>query len=159
MKRCLFALLLLGTYTVHAHEDQSKEGHVPRAYKVEQMPFGIAGDPAKVTRTIQIRMLDSMRFVPDKLDIKQGETIRFVLKNDGAVLHEMVIGFMDDLKEHARLMREFPNMEHEAPNASHVASGKTGEIVWRFNRAGDFDFACLLPGHFEAGMVGKIKVK
>lgn len=159
MKQAIvFALALSFAVPVYAHGEH-KDSKALRAYKVEQMPFGIAGDAKKVSRTIHISMLDSMRFVPDKLDIKQGETVRFVLKNEGKLLHEMVIGSMADLKEHARLMREFPNMEHEAPHMVHVAPGRTGEIVWHFNRAGNFDFACLLPGHFEAGMVGTITVR
>jgi uncharacterized cupredoxin-like copper-binding protein len=75
------------------------------------------------------------------------------------VMHELVIGTQKELAEHAALMKRFPNMEHEEPYMAHVAPGKTGEIIWTFNQAGDFDFACLLPGHFEAGMVGKILVK
>ncbi|HKY01040.1 MAG TPA: cupredoxin family protein [Burkholderiales bacterium] len=159
MRTYLLLAALLCATCAQAHENHSKDAHALRTYKAEQMPFGIAGDPAKVTRTIKISMLDTMRFVPDKLEIKRGETVRFVLKNEGKLLHEMVIGTMADLKEHAKLMREFPNMEHDAPHMVHVEPGHTGEIVWHFNRAGDFDFACLLPGHFEAGMVGKILVK
>ena len=70
----------------------------------------------------------------------------------------MVIGTKTDLQEHAALMLKFPNMEHEEPYMAHVAPGKTGEIIWKFNKAGDFDFACLVAGHYQAGMVGKIKV-
>ena len=55
-------------------------------------------------------------------------------------------------------MRKFPGMEHDAPHMAHVAAGKRGSIVWRFNRPGEFDFACLIPGHFEAGMRGTINV-
>ena len=64
-----------------------------------------------------------------------------------------------DLDEHAALMVKFPGMEHDEPYMAHVAAGQTGEIVWTFNRAGEFDFACLIAGHYQAGMVGKIVVK
>jgi uncharacterized cupredoxin-like copper-binding protein len=103
-------------------------------------------------------MTDNMRFTPDRIDVKLGETVRFVVVNAGQVMHEFVLGTKKELDEHAAQMKKFPNMEHDEPYMTHVAPGKKGEIVWTFNRAGEFDFACLLPGHYEAGMVGKIKV-
>lgn len=124
----------------------------------EQMPFGIAGDPKKISRTIVITMTDAMRFSPDTFEIKQGETIRFVVKNGGKLMHEMVIGTMDDLKKHAELMRKFPDMEHDESHMAHVSPGMSDELIWRFNRVGEFHFGCLIAGHFEAGMVGKIVV-
>jgi uncharacterized cupredoxin-like copper-binding protein len=125
---------------------------------MEQKPWGIAGDPKAVSRTIEIGMTDAMRFTPDQLEVRLGETIRFVHTNSGKVMHEFVLGTKQELEEHAALMKKFPGMEHDEPYMSHVAPGKRGEVVWRFNRAGEFDFACLLPGHYEAGMIGKIKV-
>lgn len=138
----------------HGNEEHKKAGPV----KMEQKNWGIAGDPKAVSRTVEIGMTDAMRFTPDKLEVRQGETIRFVHTNSGQVMHEFVLGTKKDLDEHAAMMKKFPGMEHEEPYMSHVAPGKRGEIVWQFNRAGEFDFACLLPGHYEAGMVGKIKV-
>ncbi len=126
--------------------------------KHEQKPWGIAGDAKAVKRTIEIRMTDNMRFTPDSIEVRQGETIRFVHTNNGAVMHEFVLGTKAELDEHAALMKKFPGMEHDEPYMAHVAPGKKGEIVWTFNRHGEFDFACLLPGHYEAGMVGKIRV-
>lgn len=125
----------------------------------EQTDWGIAGEAREVSRTIVLRMSDAMRFSPDRIQVKRGETVRFVLKNDGRVLHELVIGTKAVLEQHAALMKKFPDMEHDEPWMAHVLPGKTGEIVWRFNRAGEFDFACLIPGHYEAGMVGRIVVK
>lgn len=119
---------------------------------------GRAGDPKHVSRSVRITMSDAMRFTPAKIDVKRGETIRFVLANTGKVKHEMVIGSMAELKEHAALMRKFPNMEHADDNMLTVEPGKTGELVWQFTRAGTVDFACLQPGHFEAGMLGKVRV-
>ena len=133
--------------------------HAPKHATVEkeQQPWGIAGD-AKGARTIEIRMDDAMRFRPDRIEVREGETIRFVVRNAGKVLHEMVIGTQQDLEAHAAMMRKFPTMEHDEPFMSHVAAGKRGEIVWNFNRPGTFQFACLIPGHFEAGMTGTIVV-
>ena len=103
-------------------------------------------------------MADSMRFTPDKIEVKQNETVNIVLKNQGKILHEFVLGNKKELEEHAALMIKFPDMEHSAPYMMHVPPGKTGRITWTFNRAGEFDFACLIAGHYQAGMVGKITV-
>lgn len=154
----LAAVLVLGsTSYVEAHDvkDHKKKA---AAVKMEQKAWGIAGDAKAIKRTIKIAMTDTMRFAPDKIDVKEGETIRFVLKNEGKMLHEMVIGTKKELDEHAALMLKFPTMEHEEPYMAHVPAGKSGEIIWTFNRAGDFDFACLIAGHYQAGMVGKINV-
>lgn len=120
------------------------------------------GKPASVneaTRTVEVDMGDSMRFKPERIEIKRGETIRFVVHNNGQVKHEMVLGTMTELKKHAALMVKFPEMEHDDPNAVSVEAGKTAEFAWTFTKAGNFDFACLVPGHFEAGMKGKIVVR
>ena len=99
-----------------------------------------------------------MRFSPDKLEFKQGETVRFIVKNNGKQLHEMVIGTKKELDAHAALMVKFPTMEHDEPYMAHVAAGKTQDLIWTFNRAGEFEFACLIAGHYQAGMVGRISV-
>ena len=161
MKRHLtvFIATLLSAFIgqVYAHgDDHGKK--IPAAVKKEQKPWGIAGDAKAAKRTVTIVMTDIMRFTPDKMDVKKGETIKIVLKNEGKMLHEFVIGTKKELEEHAALMVKFPTMEHEEPYMAHVPVGKTGEIIWTFNRAGDFDFACLIAGHYQAGMVGKISV-
>ena len=120
--------------------------------------LGKAGDPKAVDRTIEVGMNDTMRFSPANIAVKRGETIRFVVKNDGKVKHEMVLGTVKELKKHAALMRKFPEMEHADPNQISVEPGKTGEMIWQFTRAGKIDFACLQPGHYEAGMAGKVVV-
>lgn len=124
----------------------------------EEHPFGKQGDPKKATRTIAIDMSDNMRFTPSEITVKQGETIRFVVKNKGEMLHEMVIGTMDGLKEIHEMIMKDPNMAHEEPYMTHVSPGKKETMVWQFTQAGEFYYACLIPGHFEAGMIGKIKV-
>jgi uncharacterized cupredoxin-like copper-binding protein len=124
----------------------------------EQKPWGIAGDAKQAKRSIELRMSDDMRFAPNRIQVRQGETVRLVVVNTGKVLHELVIGSADELKAHAEMMKKFPNMEHDEPYMAHVDPGKRGEIIWTFNRPGEFEFACLIAGHFEAGMVGKIVV-
>ncbi|CAH9018873.1 cupredoxin family protein [Candidatus Nitrosacidococcus sp. I8] len=119
---------------------------------------GKPGSPYKVNRIIKVTMNDSMRFVPDQITVKPNEIIRFSVKNDGKITHEMVIGTMDELKEHAEMMRQMPNMDHEDPNAVSVEAGKSGALIWQFNESGTVDFACLIPGHMEAGMKGQIKI-
>jgi uncharacterized cupredoxin-like copper-binding protein len=151
----ILSLTLVGV--AHAHGDKLHPKKAATSKK-EQKKWGIAGDAESVKRTVEIHMLDMMRFSPDRIEVKQGETIRFVHKNDGKIMHEFVIGTKRELDEHAALMLKFPNMEHDEPYMVHVAPGKTGEVIWNFNRAGEFDFACLIPGHYQAGMIGKIKV-
>ncbi len=155
----IFIIVLLSAFIgqVYAHGD-AHDKKKPVAVKKEQKAWGIAGDAKAAKRTINIVMTDNMRFTPDKIEAKQGETIKIVLKNEGKMLHEFVIGTKKELNEHAALMLKFPNMEHDEPYMAHVPVGKTGEIIWTFNRAGDFDFACLIAGHYQAGMVGKISV-
>ena len=128
-------------------------GHAHRA----QTPFGIAGDRSDVSRTFEIRMLDEMRFMPDRIDVRQGDTVRLVLANSGQLPHELVIGTRSELERHAKMMMA-SGMEHDEPSAAHVQPGYSGEIVWKFNRAGRFDFACLVAGHYQAGMSGTIIV-
>ena len=147
----------LVTGGAHAHGDA---GHAKKAAPVrkEQKDWGIAGDAKAAKRTIEVRMLDTMRFEPDRITVRLGETVRFIHRNAGKVMHEFVIGTPAENAKHAELMVKFPDMEHDEPYMAHVAPGKTGEIVWTFNRAGTFEFACLIAGHYQAGMVGTITV-
>ncbi len=151
------AIALATSGLAMAHTNKSHDKKDAPAQK-EQKDWGIAGDAKAGMRTVEFKMTDNMRFTPDKLEVKQGETVKLIVKNTGAVLHEFVLGTKNELDEHAALMVKFPNMEHDEPYMAHVAPGKTGEIIWTFNRAGDFDFACLIAGHYQAGMVGKVKV-
>lgn len=144
---------------VFAHEDEHQAGKEAKHGEGHADSLGKPGDPMKISRTIDVEMSDAMRFSPADIKVKRGETIKFVLRNSGKVKHEMVLGSIDELKEHAALMQKFPEMEHADPNMVSVDPGKIGELVWQFTKAGTFDFACLQPGHFEAGMVGKVAVK
>lgn len=124
----------------------------------EQKPWGIAAEAREVRRTITIQMTDGMRFSPSHFSVKKGETLRLRVVNKGHLMHEMVLGTRASLDEHARMMLKYPDMEHAEPYMAHVAAGQTEDMVWSFNRAGDFDFACLIAGHYQAGMTGRITV-
>jgi len=142
----------------HGNEDHKKPA-VKKAISKEEHSWGREGDPAKAKRTVTIDMSDAMRFTPDKLEVKVGDTVKFVVANKGQILHEMVIGTEKELKAHAELMKKHPGMEHEEPYMAHVSPGKKESITWQFTKPGEFMFGCLIPGHFEAGMVGRIVVK
>lgn len=124
----------------------------------DETAIGKPGAAAKVSRTIAIEMNDSMRYTPADLQVKQGETIRFVVKNVGKVKHELSLGTQQELLEHLEQMKKFPDMEHDEPNKITLAPGKQGEIIWQFTKAGSVNFACLMPGHYEAGMKGVVRV-
>lgn len=120
---------------------------------------GKPGDPAAASRTVDVTMDDNMRFTPRRIAVKKGETVRFFIKNTGKLPHEMVIGTRDELEAHAEMMRKTPDMPHHAEaNGILLAPGQRGGLVWQFDQAGAVDFACLVPGHLEAGMVGQIEV-
>jgi uncharacterized cupredoxin-like copper-binding protein len=138
--------------------DSSHAGHAATPPQAREMRFGRTGDPKKAARTIEVDMSDRMRFTPAELTVKQGETVRFRVRNSGKVMHEMVLGTMDELKKHAETMRKHPGMQHDEPYIAHVAPGKTETLTWQFTRPGEFHYGCLVPGHFEAGMVGTLKV-
>jgi uncharacterized cupredoxin-like copper-binding protein len=120
--------------------------------------IGVPGKAGAVGRTVQVDMTDAMRFNPASVAVKPGETIRFVVKNSGQLKHEFVLGTEKELKEHYEVMKKFPEMEHADSNMVTVAPGMTGEVIWRFTRSGTVDFACLQPGHYDAGMKGAVTV-
>lgn len=124
----------------------------------EPYAVGKPGKSVNVKRTVVVDMTDAMRFTPNSISVQEGETIRFVVKNLGQIKHEMVLGTEKELKEHNELMKKNPEMEHADANMITVAPGKTGEVVWQFTKAGKVDFACLQPGHFDAGMKGMVSV-
>ena len=142
-----------------AHGDAAYDKK-PAARKIstEEHAFGREGDPKKATRTITVNMADTMRFTPGEITVRAGETVKFVAKNGGQVMHEMVIGTEEELKKHAALMQKNPGMEHEEPYMAHVKPGAKEAIVWTFTKPGAYMYGCLIPGHFEAGMKGAIKV-
>lgn len=148
--------LALAAAGAQAHGEHAASARA--VVKKEQKAWGVAAERRAAQRTVEIAMSDDMRFTPSRIEVRQGETLRLLLRNRGAVLHELVIGTPRELEEHAALMQKFPGMEHDEPYMAHVQPGGAGEIVWTFNRAGEFDFACLIAGHFQAGMRGKLIV-
>jgi uncharacterized cupredoxin-like copper-binding protein len=141
-----------------AHGEGVRAGKEVRAVSVEEYAFGREGDPRKAARIVRVGMADTMRFAPPELTVKRGETVKFVVRNNGKVKHELVIGTMKDLKDHAERMKRHPGMAHDDPFMAHVAPGRTETIVWQFTREGTYYYGCLEPGHFEAGMIGKLEV-
>jgi len=124
----------------------------------EETIIGKPGVVGKVNRTITIEMSDDMRYTPSAIRVKKDETVRLVVKNKGQVKHELNMGTQKDLLEHLEVMKRYPDMEHDEPGKVTLAPGKQGEIVWQFTKSGVVNFACLMPGHYEAGMKGSIKV-
>jgi uncharacterized cupredoxin-like copper-binding protein len=155
---CLFTATVAGAVWGHG-SDQKNTADKKSAQTVEEKAFGRAGDPKKVSQTINIDMRDEMEYLPNGLRLKAGDTVKFVVHNSGRIMHELVLGTMEELKQHAELMRKHPGMEHDEPYMAHVRPGKTETIVWQFTRPGAFYYGCLVPGHFEAGMVGIVRVR
>jgi uncharacterized cupredoxin-like copper-binding protein len=123
---------------------------------------GEPGDPKKPVRIVKVTMLEQgkkMLFEPAVIEVKRGEQIRFVLMNGGTEDHEFILATPKDNRKHAEEMKKFPEMEHDDPNAKRLSPFNTAEIVWKFTKRGEFEYACLIPGHLEAGMLGKVIVK
>lgn len=123
---------------------------------------GRPGDPKEPARTVKVIMREDgrkMLFEPAQLTVRRGEQIRFVLENDGIENHEFVLATVAENRKHGELMKKHPDMEHDDPNARKVTPFNKGEMLWRFTKRGSFEFACLIPGHYEAGMHGTITVK
>jgi uncharacterized cupredoxin-like copper-binding protein len=165
----ILAALALIPIAVFAHED-THQGTMQSTHNTAEGGYpgdaghaegvGMPGDPKRVSRGIQVVMTDDMKFTPAQISVKRGgETIRFVLQNAGRIKHEMTIGSMAELKQHAKLMRTYPRMEHADSNMVTLAPGESGELIWQFTKAGRVHFACLQQGHFEAGMRSIVSVK
>ena len=128
----------------------------------DEMAVGMPGDAAEIDRTVEVSMIETenaeMLFEPADMAFEAGETVRFVITNTGYLEHEFVLDTMEENAEHKALMEEFPEMEHDDPNAIRLEPGETGEIVWTFANDGTFEYACLIPGHYESGMHGPLVV-
>ena len=124
---------------------------------------GEPGDPKKPARTVEVTMTETadarMLYQPDRIEVKRGEQVRFVLKNVGKVDHEFMLDSVVNNAKHKKEMEKNPDMEHDDPNGKRLAPGQTAEMVWRFSKGGTFEFACLIPGHYESGMKGAAIVK
>jgi uncharacterized cupredoxin-like copper-binding protein len=129
----------------------------------KEATYGTPGDPKKPARIVAVSMRETddgkMVYFPDKVEVRQGEQIKFVLKNNGKVDHEFVLDTVENNAKHKIAMQKNPDMEHDDPNARRLAVSKGGEMVWQFTKPGTFEFACLIPGHYESGMHGTVVVK
>jgi uncharacterized cupredoxin-like copper-binding protein len=124
--------------------------------------YGKPGDPKKPNRIVEISMAEKdgkMIYVPDRIQVRRGEQIRFKLVNNGEIDHEFVLATVEENRKHAEEMKKNPDMEHDDPNSKHLHPKERAEILWHFTKAGEFEFACLIPGHLEAGMKGAVIVK
>jgi len=140
MKREVMSALMLAALTAAgpgwAHGDQDGKKATQKRAPMVETAFGKTGDATKAARTIRVDMSDKMRFSPASISVKQGETVKFVVRNSGKTLHEFVLGTMPELREHAELMKKHPGMEHDEPYMAHVAPGKTQTVIWQFTKAG-----------------------
>lgn len=157
----LFAVVALaGPAAAHGTNSHAeKKAFVPANLQMEVKDFGRTGNPDSISRTVEVTMSDEMKFEPSVIHVKTGETIRFVVTNGGGTLHEMVIGSTEDLLKHSAMMQRFPDMEHAEPFMAHADEGQQAEIIWTFDKPGTFEYGCLIPGHFEAGMKGTVYVE
>jgi uncharacterized cupredoxin-like copper-binding protein len=151
---CAIAVLVAIPMASAHNDNHNKPG--PAATNVE--PFGQPGSAKNVTRTVEITLTDAMRFIPSTLTFKRGDTVRLHISNAGKLTHEFVLGTKEEIAEHAEMMRQMPDMVHSDASAVRIAPGHAADIVWQFSKAGDFLFACLVPGHWEAGMQGSVTV-
>jgi uncharacterized cupredoxin-like copper-binding protein len=119
---------------------------------------GEPGNPKKPARTIKVVMKEMM-FEPSLIEVRKGEQIRFILENDGTEDHEFMLATVAENRKHGEQMKKYPDMEHDDPNGKRVAPHKQSEILWKFTKVGEFEYACLIPKHYEYGMFGKIVVK
>ena len=128
----------------------------------EETDYGKPGDGTGPLRIVQIVMREDdgrMIFQPDRLTVRAGEQVRFLLRNNGQIEHEFVVATLEANLHHMKAMEANPDMHHEEPNARRLGPKQTSEILWRFTRPGTFDFSCLIPGHRQAGMFGTITVE
>jgi uncharacterized cupredoxin-like copper-binding protein len=140
-----------------AHSDSHGHSHGSHAFAA-----GEPGDPKKAGRVVAIVMSEgagTMSYSPNRVEVRKGEQIKFVLKNAGELRHEFLIDSAENNARHKAEMEKAPDMEHEEGNGKDVDPKRSAELLWRFTKAGTFEFACLIPGHYEAGMKGVVVVK
>ena len=157
MKRIALAALLASLAPIVAVSAPGAPGH-----SHETFTAGEPGDPKKPARVVQITMKEEdgkMLFIPDRVEVRKGEQIKFVLRNNGELAHEFMLASKAENDKHAELMKKYPDMEHDDPNGKTLQTKKSTDLVWKFTKAGEFEFACLIAGHREAGMHGKVIVK
>jgi uncharacterized cupredoxin-like copper-binding protein len=141
----------LAAALIHLGSGQAHEAHL-------HFSAGEPGSPNKPARTVTVLMRE-MQFEPSRIEVRKGEQIRFVLRNVGTESHEFMLATPDENRKHEEVMKKFPNMEHDDPNAKRVPVSGTAQLLWAFTKPGEFEFACLIPDHREYGMVGTVVVK
>jgi uncharacterized cupredoxin-like copper-binding protein len=157
MKSLIAAAALVSLSASAALAGPGEKGHSHATFSA-----GEPGDSKKPARVVQVTMREDdgkMVFIPDQVEVRKGEQIRFVLRNNGELTHEFMLATIAENDKHAELMKKYPDMEHDDPNGKTLETKKTNEIFWKFTKTGEFEFACLIPGHREAGMHGKVVVK
>ncbi|KIC27083.1 MULTISPECIES: cupredoxin domain-containing protein [unclassified Leisingera] len=156
------ALAVLAGTPVLAGVSGHGDGHGAHSSHGEQMAAGVPGKLSEVSRTVKVAMEETddgdMIFTPSAMEFKQGETIRIMVVNEGELDHEFVLDTPERNAMHKQAMAG--GMEqHNTPNAVTLAPGKRGEVIWNFSNGGTFEFACLIPGHYESGMYGQVTVQ
>ena len=159
MKKMQIAIAIIGglTFAAPSFAAPGEKGHSHETFSA-----GEPGNPNKPSRVVLVAMREGdgkMMYIPEKVEVKQGEQIRFVIRNNGELDHEFILATTEENLKHAEQMKKYPEMEHDDPNAIRLAPKKAREIVWKFTKAGIFEYGCLIPGHREAGMTGKVIVK
>lgn len=159
MKHLKIAVVIASTlaFAAPAFAGAGEKGHGHAEFSAGQ-----PGDPKKPARILQVVTREGdgkMMFIPDRLEIRRGEQVRFKIRNNGALEHEFVLATTAENLKHAEQMKKNPEMEHDDPNAVRIAPTKVNEMIWRFTKAGTYEYGCLIPGHREAGMIGTIIVK
>jgi uncharacterized cupredoxin-like copper-binding protein len=148
MTACALIGLLAGSTPALSHDK-----HVHQTFSA-----GEPGDPKKPSRTVEVDMSE-MKYAPSSIEVKRGEQIRFVIRNVGKEDHEFLLATTKENLKHAEEMKKHPHMEHDEPNAVRLAPQKSAEILWRFTKAGTFEYSCLIPDHRDYGMTGRVIVK
>jgi len=157
-QRTFIALVGVAVLTASAWAGEGPAGH-PHD---DSFSAGEPGDAKKPARIVQVAMGEmdgKMMFMPAKLEVKKGEQVKFVLRNNGELDHEFILASTAENLKHAESMKKNPDMEHDDPNGKRLAPKKMDEMVWKFTKPGEFEYSCLIPGHRESGMIGTVVVK
>ncbi len=153
--------MLPAAFAIAAGEHDHGHGHDHAQHG--QMAVGMAGQSGDVAQTIDVSMHETddgaMVFTPAEIQVSKSETVRFHVTNAGEVTHEFVLDTVEGNQKHKAAMAEMPDMQHDDPNAIRLEPGQSGDVIWTFTNPGTFEFACLIPGHYESGMHGPITVK
>jgi len=162
MKTKLLVSLVAATLSMSAFASgDHHSNHAHNDTGMQQQHQYAAGQPGKLSdvgRVIKISAMDNMRYDQNSINVRAGETIRFIVTNAGKLRHEFSIGDSEEQIKHAKMMKAMPNMQHKDPNTVSLAPAETGEIIWKFSESSDIEIACHVAGHYEAGMKADVRV-